>query len=73
MSDLAPIRPARSRAPTESRVRSLLVDEQGAVMVEYVVILGVVSLGVAAAIAGLGPLLLAAFERARGILIAPMP
>ncbi len=48
-------------------------DEQGAVMVEYVVVLGVAAVGIAAAIAGLGPVLLAAYERARGILIAPMP
>ncbi len=42
-------------------------------MVEYVVLLGVVAVGLAAAIAGLGPVLLAAFERARGIIIAPLP
>ena len=42
-------------------------------MAEYVVLLGAVSLGVAAAIAGLGPVLLASFQRARGILMAPIP
>lgn len=53
--------------------RSLWSDTSGAAMVEYIVLLGVVSIAVAAAIAGLGPTLLADYERARGILIAPIP
>ena len=48
-------------------------DEGGAAMTEYVVLLGTVSLGVAAAIASLGPSLVAEFERARTMLISPMP
>jgi hypothetical protein len=42
-------------------------------MVEYVVVLGMVAIGVAAAIAGLGPYLLSSYLHARGILIAPVP
>jgi hypothetical protein len=42
-------------------------------MVEYVVLLGVVAIAAAVAIAGLGPVLLASYERAKGILIAPIP
>ena len=42
-------------------------------MSEYVVLLGVVSLALASSIAALGPVLLASYERARGIIIAPMP
>lgn len=42
-------------------------------MVEYIVLLGAVSLGVSAAIAALGPSLLASYQRARGIIIAPFP
>lgn len=52
---------------------SLWSDTSGAAMVEYIVLLGVVSIAIAAAIAGLGPTLLASYERARGILIAPIP
>ena len=52
---------------------ALIEDDRGAVMVEYVVILGLVSIGVALAIVGLGPHLVASFLHARGILIAPMP
>lgn len=54
-------------------VRGLSRDERGAVMTEYVVLVGVVGLGIAAAIAGMGPTLLAGYERARGILICPIP
>lgn len=65
-----------SRQPWTQRARLALElpsDTQGAVMAEYVVLLGVVAIGVAVAIAGLGPLLWASYERARGILIAPIP
>lgn len=46
---------------------------EGAVSTEYVMILGAVALGAAAAIAGLGPSLFAGFERARGLLMCPLP
>jgi Flp pilus assembly pilin Flp len=48
-------------------------DQKGAVMAEYVVLIGVVGLGVATAIAALGPVLFASYERARGIIICPIP
>ncbi len=48
-------------------------DTRGAVMTEYLVLLGFVGLGVAAAIVGLGPTLLSSYERARSILVSPMP
>ena len=47
--------------------------EEGAVMSEYVVLVGVVSLALASSIAALGPVLFASYERARGILICPIP
>lgn len=47
--------------------------EEGAVMSEYVVLVGVVSLSLATSIAALGPVLFASYERARGILICPIP
>ena len=50
-----------------------LTDERGAVMSEYVLLLGAVGLGVAAALVGLGPPLLASFQRSRATLIAPYP
>ena len=54
-------------------IRKLSQDERGAVMSEYVVLVGVVGLSVAASVAALGPVLLASYERARGILICPIP
>ena len=48
-------------------------DPRGAVMSEYVVLVGVVGVVLAAAVAALGPSLLASYYRARGILIVPMP
>jgi Flp pilus assembly pilin Flp len=60
---------------TMQKLRSsrLSSDERGAVMSEYVVLVGVVGLGVATAIAALGPVLLASYERARGIILCPLP
>ena len=52
---------------------SLLRDEGGEAMTEYVVLLGTVSLGVAAAVAALGPTIVESYERARAMLISPMP
>lgn len=66
-------RSASDRGTLRKLGRSLWADRSGAAMVEYVVLLGVVSIAVAAAIVGLGPLLLAGYERAKGILIAPFP
>lgn len=63
---LDPTRPAT--AP-----QGLWLGEQGSAMVEYVILLGVVVIVVAVAIAGLGPVLLASYERARGILVSPIP
>ena len=58
----------------QARVRrSLARDERGAAMTEYVVLLGAVGIGVAAAIAALGPSLVASYDRSRTILIGPMP
>jgi Flp pilus assembly pilin Flp len=51
----------------------LVRDERGAVMSEYVVLLGAAGLVIAAAIAGLGPSLVASYDRARSILVSPMP
>ena len=57
-----------------SKARSALWrDEGGEAMTEYVVLLGTVSLGVAAAIAALGPTIVDSYERARAMLISPMP
>jgi Flp pilus assembly pilin Flp len=55
------------------RLPSLLRDTRGAVMAEYVVLLGTVSLTVAVAIAALGPPLVRSFERSRDILLLPFP
>jgi Flp pilus assembly pilin Flp len=52
---------------------SLLRDTRGAVMSEYVVLLGTVSLTVAVAIAALGPPLVRGFEDTRDILLLPFP
>ena len=53
--------------------KGALRDERGEAMTEYVVLLGTVSLGVAAAIAALGPTIVESYERARAMLISPMP
>ena len=67
-------------APTQqekaTRRRSLLAalrDGRGAVMTEYVVLLGVCCIAISAAIIGLGPHLIANYERSQGILLSPFP
>lgn len=54
-------------------LRGLGDDESGAVMSEYVVLLGVVGLVVMTALVGIGPQLLSSYERSRGILMCPLP
>lgn len=54
-------------------LRALDADRSGAVMSEYVVLVGVVGLVVATAIAGIGPQLLSSYERSRGIVMSPLP
>ncbi|HMR76203.1 MAG TPA: hypothetical protein PKD61_13850 [Polyangiaceae bacterium] len=51
----------------------MLRDGRGAVMTEYVVLLGVVCIAVSAAIIGLGPKLVGNYERSQGILLSPFP
>jgi Flp pilus assembly pilin Flp len=55
------------------RAPSLLRDTRGAVMTEYVVLLGTVSLTIAVAIAALGPPLVRSYETTRDVLLLPFP
>ncbi len=60
-------------APKVKSLRRLLTQDSGAVMVEYVVILGTVSLGVAVAVAVFGGQVVEAFERTRSLMYLPFP
>jgi Flp pilus assembly pilin Flp len=51
----------------------LLRDTRGAVMTEYIVLLGTVSLTVSVAIAALGAPLVRSFENTRDVLLLPFP
>lgn len=51
----------------------LQADRTGAMMSEYVILVGVTGLVIATAIVGIGPQLLASYERSRGILMCPLP
>jgi Flp pilus assembly pilin Flp len=63
-----------SMKPSSTQIRSsLLRDRRGAIMVEYVVLLGVCAIGAAAAIVGWGPALVANYETSQGILLSPFP
>ncbi len=55
------------------RMKSLASDGRGAIMTEYVVLLGTVCIGFAAAILGLGPSLVANYERSQAIILSPFP
>jgi Flp pilus assembly pilin Flp len=60
-------------ARPSSSTSELLRDTRGAVMSEYVVLIGTVSLTVAVAIAALGPPLVRGFEDTRDTLLLPFP
>lgn len=64
---------AADRRRRSAPLAGVLDDARGAVMSEYVVLVGTVGVVVGAAIAALGPSLLASYYRARGILLVPMP
>ena len=51
----------------------LLLDQRGAVFVEYATLLVLVSLGASLAVITLGSLLLDLFRAQQAILLAPMP
>lgn len=55
------------------QLRAMRDDPSGAVMSEYVVLVGVVGLVVMTALVGIGPQLLSSYERSRGILMCPLP
>jgi len=63
----------RAAAAQRTRLWSLGSDQLGAVMVEYAVLLGTVSILCAAAVASLGPPFVKAYERTRAILVSPVP
>ena len=63
----------RSDASASRSLLAALRDGRGAVMTEYVVLLGVLAIAVSAAIIGLGPHLVANYERSQGILLSPFP
>lgn len=63
----------RMASPTNAAGKTLLRDTRGAVMSEYVVLVGTVSLTVSVAIAALGPPLVRSFEDTRDILLLPFP
>lgn len=62
----APRNPKRS-------LLTVLGDSRGAVMTEYVVLLGTVCIAFAAAIVGLGPALVANYERSQAVILSPFP
>jgi Flp pilus assembly pilin Flp len=52
---------------------SLFGDTRGAVSVEYIVVVGTVGLLFAAAVAALGPGLIASYETTRSVVASPYP
>ncbi len=60
----------RSARPSHPRCRR---NQRGAVTVEYVVLIATVGLGLAFAVAFLGPHLVGSYVHARDTLIWPMP
>ncbi len=71
MPDAAPIQ--QEKATARPSLLALLREGRGAVMTEYVVLLGVLAIAVSAAIIGPGPKLVGHYERSQGILLSPFP
>ncbi len=55
------------------RRRAWIRDSRGAIATEYAVVVGTCALVVSAALAALGPPLIASYQTSRGILISPVP
>jgi Flp pilus assembly pilin Flp len=66
-------RSSKQTRATRKSALALLRDGRGAIMTEYVVLLGTVTIAFAAAILGLGPSLVANFERSQGVILSPFP
>ncbi len=59
-------------APTmKALIRKLAADRRGAVSTEYLVLVGTVALGLAAALFALGPGLVASYVQTRSIIASP--
>ena len=76
--DCGSARPGRSIffrtmiAPTmKAPIRKLTGDKRGAVSTEYLVLVGTVALGLAAALFALGPGLVASYVQTRSIIASP--
>jgi len=52
---------------------SLRRDRRGAILVEYVVLLGLCGIGITTAVVGWGPPLIANYQKSQGILLSPFP
>ncbi len=65
--------PRTSNPSLNAGARRLLRDRRGAVMAEYVLLLGTVCMAWAAATLALGPSLIAGYERSQGVLLSPFP
>jgi Flp pilus assembly pilin Flp len=53
--------------------RLLSLGSRGAVSTEYAVLVGAVGLAAVFALVGVGPALVAGFERSRNLIVAPFP
>jgi Flp pilus assembly pilin Flp len=51
----------------------LLSDRRGAVATEYVTLLGLCAIAIAAAVIGWGPPLVESYARTRAVMVAPTP
>lgn len=58
--------------PSQRR-STLRRDRRGAIYVEYATLLSLCAIGIAAAVLGWGPHLVARYERTQGILLSPFP
>jgi Flp pilus assembly pilin Flp len=60
-------------ASSSQQYRSLRSDRRGAIMVEYVTLLSLCAIGIAAAVLGWGPALVTRYETSQAILLSPFP
>lgn len=58
---------------TMSEVRGLLRDTRGAILTEYVAVVGLVALGFVATMIAMGPKLVESYQRTRNMVASPFP
>jgi Flp pilus assembly pilin Flp len=63
----------RGRTKSKADWANFARDQNGAIMVEYLVVLATVIIGFSISVVALGPSLIADYERSQAVILSPFP